>query len=96
VAKFNLRKKSEYAAKQGRARKASGDDHDGPRTRYAATSPLSAAYVVNPGHRLAEYFARGERLEREARQRRAAFEGYDPRGAYGYQSRRAETGRSAS
>lgn len=59
------RKKSEYASKQGRARKSSGDDHDGPRTRYATTSPLSADYVMNPAHRLALYFARGERLERE-------------------------------
>lgn len=65
------RKKSEYAKKQGRARKSAGDDHDGPRTRVAPTSPLSAAYVANPGHRLALYFARGERLERERRQRLA-------------------------
>jgi hypothetical protein len=71
--KSGLRKKSEYAAKQGRARKSSGDDHDGPRTRYAKTSPASSEYVINPGHRLAEYFARGERLEREARQR---FDGF--------------------
>lgn len=88
MAKLNARKKSEYAAKQGRARKSAGDDHDGPRTRYAKTSPVSSEYVVNPGHRLAAYFARGERLEREARQRRAAFEGYDPQGARGYSSRR--------
>jgi hypothetical protein len=65
----NLRKKSAYAAKQGRARKSAGDDHDGPRTRYAATSPLAADHVTNPGHRLALYFARGEQLERAARQR---------------------------
>lgn len=83
----NLRKKSEYAAKQGRARKSAGDDHDGPRTRYAVTSPLAADHVTNPGHRLARYFARGEALERERLQRRATFDGYDPRGARGYTSR---------
>ena len=67
------RKKSAYAAKQGRARKSSGDSHDGPRTRYAATSPASSEYVINPGHRLALYFARGEWLERLQRQRRESF-----------------------
>ncbi len=65
----NLRAKSKYATKQGRARKSAGDDHDGPRTRYASTSPLAAGYVTDPGHRLALYFARGERLERERLQR---------------------------
>jgi hypothetical protein len=75
VAKSGLRKKSAYAEKQGRARKSAGDDHDGPRTRYAKTSPLSSEYVVNGGHRLAEYFARGEQLERERLQRRASFDG---------------------
>lgn len=69
----NIRKKSAYAEKQGRARKSAGDDHDGPRTRYRKTSPLSSEYVSNPGHRLALYFARGERLERERLQRRASF-----------------------
>lgn len=69
----SIRNKSAYAAKQGRARKTAGDSHDGPRTRYAPTSPLSSEHVTNPGHRLALYFARGERLERERLQRRAAF-----------------------
>jgi hypothetical protein len=65
----SLRAKSAYATKQGRARKSAGDDHDGPRTRYAKTSPLSSEYSPQPGHRLAAYFARGERLERERLQR---------------------------
>jgi hypothetical protein len=91
VAKGAFRKKSEYAAKQGRARKSSGDDHDGPRTRFAKTSPASAEYTINPGHRLALYFARGERLEREALQRRASFDGYDPQGARGYHAQGPRT-----
>lgn len=85
--KAALRKKSAYATKQGRARKSSGDALDGPRTRYAPTSPLSSEYVSNPGHRLALYFARGERLERERLQRFAGRDDYDPRGATGYRSR---------
>lgn len=71
MAKAALRKKSAYATKQGRARKSAGDDIDGPRTRYAVTSPLAADHVTDSGHRLALYFARGERLERERRQREA-------------------------
>ena len=76
----DARKKSAYAQKQGRARKSSGDKIDGPRTRYAPTSPLSAEHVTNPGHRLALYFARGERLERERLQR---FRGDEARVYYG-------------
>lgn len=68
------RKKSEYAKKQGRARKNAGDDHDGPRTRYAPTSPLSDSYRINPHHRLAEYSERAQVLEREARERRSRFD----------------------
>jgi hypothetical protein len=61
----DTRKKSAYAKKQGRARRASGDKFDGPRMRYAPTSPLCESYRANPEHRLAQYWERGERLERE-------------------------------
>lgn len=69
------RKKSAYAQKQGRSRKYSGDDHDGPRSRVAPTSPFSDLYVSNPHHRLAEYAARGDALQREAERSSREFDG---------------------
>jgi hypothetical protein len=63
-------KRSGYAEKQGRAPSKLGSPASG-RTRYATTSPLSPDYVVNPHHRLAEYWRRGDAewraLEREGR-----------------------------
>jgi hypothetical protein len=59
------RAKSKYAKKQGRARKYAGEGMDGPRTRFAPTSPFSDVYRHNPFHRLALYAQRGEQLERE-------------------------------
>lgn len=56
--------KSEYAKKQGRARKAAGDRADGPRTRYAAGSPFSAENKINPEHRLARYATRADLADR--------------------------------
>jgi len=65
------RKRSKYAAKQGRARR---DSSVGGRTRYAPTSPFSDAYRANPNHRLALYWQRGEDEYRELAKRRKLFE----------------------
>lgn len=65
-------KKSEYAAKQGRAPSEKGKPASG-RTRVAKTSPFSLEYKINPWHRLALFHERGEYLDRAQRARVRVF-----------------------